>query len=136
MSLNNGGDPPNLSPNTMGRQVDVSDPGKSDALTRLLVDETAHDLRSLVCNFKTCMYLAQQQPAQSDKHLAALDQLVDHLDALVSRLSSVSRSGMEDLPDEPRLLNLNDVVARIVGAYQPLAQCKGIALASQVAPSL
>jgi signal transduction histidine kinase len=134
--MNCAGDPSILSTNSSGHQFNQSESGRSEALTRHHVDETAHDLRSLVSNFKTRLYLAQRLPDQSARHMAALGSLVEHLDALVNKLGNVSRSGGENPAQVAQQINLNDIVSRVVDSYRPIAESKDIAVTFEATPDL
>src|SRR5712692_1672077 len=115
---------------------DTSGADNLDAHAMPLVADLAHDLHNLATNFKTRLYLTEKSPQRLAEHLAALEQIANHLDAFVQRLAAVSRPQLDSLKAEPRLLNLNEVVAPIVKAYEPVAYAKSLTLTFEAAPDL
>ncbi len=99
-----------------------------------LVAETAHDLRTLVSNFKMRLYLAQKMPNRFSEHLNALDYLVNHLDDLVSEFIEVSKPG--SCTREPGLLNLNEIAQCVLQTFEPVAHQKEIRLTFDPEPGL
>ena len=101
-----------------------------------IVADIAHDLCNLVSNFNTRLYLTQKSPARLAEHLIELEQLVNYLDALVGELMTISRSEFDGLTQELKPVNLNEVVARALKVYQPVAQSKNLSLTFEAAPNL
>src|SRR4051812_25803570 len=93
-----------------------------------LIADTAHDLCNLASNLRSRLYLTRKLPHQLADHLTALEHLIEHLDGLVDKLTAVSRPELDDQMQALVPLNLNEVVAHMTKAYEPVAQCQRLTL--------
>ncbi len=82
------------------------------------------------------LYLIKKAPERLPEHLAAIERLTDSLNALVSDLLMLSRLELGVLTTELVLLNLNEVLTRVIETHEYIAQSKGIALTFEPAPEI
>ncbi len=125
---------PSISPSEP--DFDESEPHDADDSSMPIVADAAHDLCNLVNIFKTRLYLTQKSPHRLAENLTMLEHLVDNMEALAQKLLEVSRPQPGYVTHELRPVNLNEVVARIIDAYGPVAQTRNLKLTVEAAPDL
>src|SRR5258708_14098947 len=125
---------PSISPSEP--DLDESEPHDADDSSMPIVADAAHDLCNLVNIFKTRLYLTQKSPHRLAENLTMLEHLVDNMDALAQKLLEVSRPQPGYVTHELRPVNLNEVVARVIDAYEPVAETRTLKLTVEAAPDL
>jgi two-component system sensor histidine kinase BaeS len=100
------------------------------------VADIAHDLKNLASDFKIRLYLAQKVTVQLPEHLTSLEHLVNHLDALINELVTVSHPEPHLPAPDIQPLNLNELVRRVIETFEPIAYCKGLSLFFDAAADL
>jgi PAS domain S-box-containing protein len=107
---------------------DVTEARQLEAMKARFLADIAHDLRSPVGSLKMRVYLIRKLPERFKEHLAAMEHVIDHLNAMVDDLLTLSRLELGMAPMDMQMLDLNEVVERVAETYEPLAQEKGLSL--------
>src|SRR5260221_8524799 len=100
------------SSNTLMPHGDSTESNALEAMATHHIEDIAHDLVNLVSKFRVSLYLTKKTPDRLDERLIGLEYLVNYLDALARKLKTVSQS--EPITPAVRLLNLNEVVERVI----------------------
>jgi two-component system phosphate regulon sensor histidine kinase PhoR len=112
---------------------DVSDTRKQATQKSSAIADTAHDLRGPMSNLKLRLYLLKKKPERQQENLLAMEYLVEHIEALVGNLISLSRKGSEQPVGELKYVDVGELIKQVAWAYWPLAQDKGLTLTHDIA---
>jgi PAS domain S-box-containing protein len=109
-------------------QRDVTEARKLESLKTRFIADAAHDLRSPISTLKLQLYLLNKAPEQLTRHLPKMEALVGRLGTFIEDLVTLSRLELGVSTTELIRLDCNDVVRRVVGVYELLAEDKGLTL--------
>jgi two-component system sensor histidine kinase/response regulator len=92
------------------------------------VANAAHDLANPIAALKTRLYLLKARPDKLNIHVDVLERQIDRLERLVSELRTLSELDRGALALEKTDVDLNQMIATVVEAHQPLAAEKSLEL--------
>jgi PAS domain S-box-containing protein len=92
------------------------------------VANAAHDLANPIAALKTRLYLLKARPDKLNIHVDVLERQIDRLERLVSELRTLSELDRGALALEKTDVDLNQMIAIVVEAHQPLAAEKSLEL--------
>jgi PAS domain S-box-containing protein len=109
-----------------------------DQLKSKFVSDVSHELRTPIANLKLYLDLLERgKPEKQAQYLSVLHQQMKRVAALVDDILDLSR--LERWQQQGLSLvavQLNEVAAQVVAAYQPRAQVEGLALTLETTPHL
>jgi len=121
----------------VGMQQDISERKELDRLKDLFVSNVSHELRTPLTNLKLYLKLMDKgRPEKRTQYLATLEREANRLQQLIEDLLSLSRlDAGRAVPIHTRT-DLNRLVSQLVSDRKALADEKGLALTTDLAPDL
>jgi PAS domain S-box-containing protein len=121
----------------VGMQQDISERKELDRLKDLFVSNVSHELRTPLTNLKLYLKLMDKgRPEKRTQYLATLDREANRLQQLIEDLLSLSRLDVGKAEPVRTETDLNRLVSQLVSDRQALANEKGLALTTDLAPNL
>lgn len=111
---------------------DISQRKALQAQRDRFIASASHELRAPVTTLKTYLYLLRRQPERATDHLHVLEQTTERMKLLVEDLLDVSRFERGVIQLQRQEIILQDLIAEVLTAQQPLAEEKGIRLCSDL----
>lgn len=100
------------------------------------VANAAHDLANPIAALKTRLYLLKARPDKMNTHVEILERQIDRLERLVGELRTLSELDRGALVLQKQPVDLNQMIATVLEAHQPLAAEKSQAISYQPAAEL
>ena len=107
---------------------DVTERRKIEAQKANFLAGAANDIRNPMSSLKLRLYLLGKTPERYHDHIAAMEVLIEQIDAMVNDLVLVTTLSHGKQQSEWKRLNINDVIKRVTWANWPLAHDKGLTL--------
>jgi PAS domain S-box-containing protein len=122
----------------VGSERDITPIKELDRLKSQFVSNVSHELRTPLTNIKLYQrYLHEgRRPNMRDHFFAILDQETQRLELIIESLLDFSRLETGSRPFRSELLDLNELVGRVVAERQPVAESQGITLVFEPCPEL
>jgi PAS domain S-box-containing protein len=113
---------------------DVTEAQQVEALKARFIADAAHDLRRPLATLRLRTDLLERDPEQAARHVTSIQYQIGRLETLVSDLLTLSELDRK-APDEPaELVDLVDVVAQVVAAYELVVQQANLVLHVEAPP--
>jgi PAS domain S-box-containing protein len=100
------------------------------------VANAAHDLANPIAALKTRLYLLKARPDKLNIHVEVLERQIERLERLVGELRTLSELDRGALALEKKSVDLNQMIATVLEAHQPLAAEKSQELSYEPAAQL
>ena len=100
------------------------------------VANAAHDLANPIAALKTRLYLLKARPDKLNIHVEVLERQIDRLERLVGELRTLSELDRGALTLETSSVDLNQMIATVLEAHQPLAAEKAQNIHYEPEPNL
>jgi PAS domain S-box-containing protein len=117
-------------------QRDVTEERKLAVMKERFIADAAHDLGNPVTILQTSLYLLKKDPDHLEKHLSHFDYAANRLSRLVKDLLTVLRLDRGSLAPELQVVNLTELIEKIIEGQQMLVDEKRLSVSFRPAQNL
>jgi two-component system phosphate regulon sensor histidine kinase PhoR len=107
---------------------DITQERQLAAMKEEFIANAAHDLNNPITVLQTSLHLLRRDPSQVERRLVVFEEQVNLLQSLVDDLLTVSRLDRHIMPLALKLIDLNNMVAKVIEAQNILASRKDLTL--------